>query len=123
MSHVMAVFDRLQYRFSLPGEAWDVMWSHSYPYNTFKEDLKNLLPHQKINHFPGTSCIVSKPKLSTQGFSFTPRTFRLPYDAEHLLAVVSYQREEWTNVIRKIMCSMMVLGQRKSREIVGTKEQ
>ena len=47
MSHVMAVFDRLQYRSSLPGEPWDVMWSHGYPYNVFKEDLQHLLPHQK----------------------------------------------------------------------------
>ncbi|XP_019864292.1 PREDICTED: tubulin polyglutamylase TTLL6-like [Amphimedon queenslandica] len=97
MSHVMAVFDRLDYRaiykaeyhFNLPTEPWDVMWSHGYPYNVFKDELKHLLPHQKINHFPGTSCFVSKPKLSTQGFPFMPRSFRLPFEAKKLMAEVN----------------------------------
>ena len=56
MSHVMAVFDRLEYRAiyraefhsNLPTEPWDIMWSHGYPYNVFKDDLKHLLPHQKV---------------------------------------------------------------------------
>ena len=48
MSHVLAVFNRLGYRVQKPGESWDVMWSHSYPFNTFKEDLQKLQPHQKV---------------------------------------------------------------------------
>ena len=49
MSHVHTVFDRLGYRLRLPGEAWDVMWSHGYPFNIFKEDLQNLHPHQRVS--------------------------------------------------------------------------
>ena len=52
MSHVHTVFDRLGYRLRLPGEAWDVMWSHGYPYNIFKEDLQNLYPHQRVSTNP-----------------------------------------------------------------------
>lgn len=51
MSHVHTVFDRLGYRLRLPGEAWDVMWSHGYPFNIFKEDLQNLHPHQRVSNY------------------------------------------------------------------------
>ena len=35
--------------------------------------------------FPGTSCLVSKPKLATHGFSFTPRAYRIPDESEQFL--------------------------------------
>jgi tubulin monoglycylase TTLL15 len=86
MSHVSTVFDRLGYGEVSPGGPWDVMWSHGYPYTTdVKNDLKHLQPYQKVNHFPGTGCFVSKPKLSTQGFPFTPKTFRLPHELDKLM--------------------------------------
>lgn len=49
MTHVFAVFNRLGFQMWKPGEQWDVMWSHGYPFNAFQEDLKNLKPHQKVH--------------------------------------------------------------------------
>ena len=49
MSHVAAVFNRLGYRERLPGQPWDVMWSHQYPFATYKEDLQRLEPHQRVS--------------------------------------------------------------------------
>lgn len=88
MSHVFTVFDRLDYRLRKLAEPWDVLWSHQYPFGTLKEDLRNLKPHQKVNHFPGTSCFVSKPRLANNHFSFTPKTFPIPLASKQFLEEV-----------------------------------
>ena len=36
----------------------------------------------QVNHFPGTSCIVSKPILASHGFPFTPKAFKIPDEAD-----------------------------------------
>ena len=50
MSHVSTVFYRLGFQERLPGEPWDVMWSHGYPFIQLQEDLQHLKPHQKVSH-------------------------------------------------------------------------
>lgn len=42
----------------------------------------SILFHLQVNHFPGSSCFVSKPRLATHGFPYTPKAFRIPEDAD-----------------------------------------
>lgn len=66
-----------------PAGGWDVLWSHQYPFTTLPpETWRSLKPHHKINHFPGTGCFTSKPKLATLPNSFIPKAFQLPGQAE-----------------------------------------
>jgi hypothetical protein len=52
---IKRVFDRLGYQMVNGSEedSWDILWSLEFPYDNFPEKLKNLKPHQRINHFPG----------------------------------------------------------------------
>ncbi len=85
----MTVFDRLGYVVGGPGEDWDVLWAHEYPFKSLPaETLRSLKPHQVINHFPGTGCFTSKPQLATLGLPFIPKAFRLPQDKESFKAEV-----------------------------------
>ena len=66
-----------------PASGWDVLWSHQYPFTALApETWRSLKPHHKINHFPGTGCFTSKPKLATLPYSFIPKAFQLPGQAE-----------------------------------------
>ena len=97
LGHVITVFDRLGYTMVGPGEHWDVMWSHEYPFTAFPHEMwKNLKPQQKVNHFPGSGCYTFKPRLATLNFSFIPKAFRLPQHAHLLRAEVGgeWKRKE-----------------------------
>ena len=97
LGHVITVFDRLGYTMVGPGEHWDVMWSHEYPFTAFPREMwKNLKPQQKVNHFPGSGCYTFKPRLATLNFSFIPKAFRLPQHAHLLRAEVGgeWKRKE-----------------------------
>ena len=81
---MITVFGRVGYtQGGPPAGSWDVLWSHQYPFNTLPpETWRNLKPHHKINHFPGTGCFTSKPRLATLPYSFIPKAFQLPSQAE-----------------------------------------
>lgn len=42
-----------------------------------------MLPHQKVNHFPGIGHIANKYEIATSG-DFVPKSFKLPKDADNL---------------------------------------
>lgn len=55
---------------------WDLCWSYNY-ISTLPIDWKQIQPHQKVNHFPGSYPLVSKSHLSTMiAKPFIPRGFR-----------------------------------------------
>lgn len=82
MKHVIELFDRLGYR-RVNGsiEEWDVLWSHDYAFNA---DIltRDLLPHQRINHFPGSGFITNKVSLATSGLKHIPKAFHLPKEKD-----------------------------------------
>lgn len=84
LEHVYKVFDRLGYRFGSE-TTWDVLWSHDYPFAELPTVTRNLLPHQKVNHFPGSGFITNKVSLATSNLSYVPMAFRMPDDKELLM--------------------------------------
>ncbi|CAI8045915.1 Probable tubulin polyglutamylase ttll-15 [Geodia barretti] len=86
LHHVMTVFSRAGYALDGgPGGDWHILWSHKYPFKTLSPSLgASLRPHQRINHYPGTGCFVSKPSLASLPFSYIPKAFRLPQQAQQL---------------------------------------
>lgn len=74
---------------------WDVLWSHHYPFISLSPTLgANLLPHQRINHFPGSGCFTSKPQLATLPYPYIPKAFKLPLEADKLRAEVRTHEAE-----------------------------
>ncbi|XP_026480178.1 LOW QUALITY PROTEIN: tubulin polyglutamylase TTLL6-like [Ctenocephalides felis] len=65
-------------------ENWDVLWTHQYPFTVYKNLVKNLKWHQKVNHFPGCGYFTNKVDLSTTGVDFMPKSFRIPDDVDEL---------------------------------------
>jgi len=63
---------------------WDVLWSHAYPFRALKPLLRSLLPHQKVNHFPGSGFISNKVTLAESDLSCVPKAFRMPAVAARL---------------------------------------
>lgn len=58
---------------------WDLLWSIEYPFYEFPDKMKNLKPHQRVNHFPGINYITNKALMSTTNrFPFVPASFRFP---------------------------------------------
>lgn len=59
---------------------WDVLWSIEYPFIIFSNQMKNLMTHQKVNHFPGISYITLKSYMTTRNrLKFIPAAFEFPY--------------------------------------------
>ncbi|KAG5677463.1 hypothetical protein PVAND_007221 [Polypedilum vanderplanki] len=80
------VFDKLGYKFvnASESEEWDLLWSIEYVERneeTFRATRKSLLPHQRINHFPGIHFITNKKILGkhTNSKHLFP-TFSFPED-------------------------------------------
>lgn len=73
---------------------FSLIWTHDYPFQA----IKNLSPHQRLNHFPGTGFITNKLTLST-----TPRlphilkAFRMPQEKEKFLeySKANPARKQW----------------------------
>jgi len=96
LGHVITVFNRLGYTMVGPGEDWDVMWSHEYPFNALPQEMwSNLKPQQKVNHFPGSGCFTYKSQLATLHFPFIPKAFRVPQHADKLKAEVGRRERLW----------------------------
>ena len=72
-------------------EDWNICWTDSY---ISEEDLRRMLPYQRINHFPGSQQLGQKHKLAQnlarmakafpQDYQFSPLTFRLPKQKKEL---------------------------------------
>ncbi|CRK91752.1 CLUMA_CG005386, isoform A [Clunio marinus] len=84
---VKRVFERLGYEAAdgSKGDDWDILWSMEYPYQdnypeVFNAMFQPLKPHQKINHYPGTSFITNKVYLTTHNrdLDFILPSFELP---------------------------------------------
>uniref|UniRef100_A0A0A9XGS6 Tubulin polyglutamylase TTLL5 n=1 Tax=Lygus hesperus TaxID=30085 RepID=A0A0A9XGS6_LYGHE len=92
--HLRHVFDMFKWygyqRVKKIDEEWDVMWSHDYPFQKLAPLMKNLKPHQKVNHFPGTGFITNKMDLATSGLKFIPKAFKIPEQKNQLLNYVLY---------------------------------
>ncbi|XP_014249476.1 tubulin polyglutamylase TTLL6 [Cimex lectularius] len=86
LRHVFDMFKLFGYeRRDLNASKWDVMWAHDYPFQKLYSSVKNLKPHQKINHFPGSGFITNKMDLATTGLTFIPKAFKIPQQKEQLL--------------------------------------
>ncbi|XP_069969203.1 probable tubulin polyglutamylase ttll-15 isoform X2 [Bactrocera oleae] len=77
--HVIEILEQMGYKqTSINDESWNLLWAHEYPFHKMGTRMKNILPHQIINHFPGIGFITSKVDLSTASLPFMPKAFRLP---------------------------------------------
>ncbi|CAL1543628.1 unnamed protein product, partial [Lymnaea stagnalis] len=78
LKHVYQVFEKMGFKFGDKNSDWLVMWSHDYPFVTYKSVMQNLKPYQKINHFPGSGYITNKVYLAQTNMHFIPLAFALP---------------------------------------------
>ena len=62
MKHVWNVLERAGYtRVDMnTTSVWDVLWAHDYPFKKIREKILAIKPGQKVNKFPGSSCITMK---------------------------------------------------------------
>mmetsp|Transcript_8824 Transcript_8824/g.29192 ORF Transcript_8824/g.29192 Transcript_8824/m.29192 type:complete len:493 (+) Transcript_8824:174-1652(+) len=67
---------------------WDVMWSYHYPFRMFFKEMKQLKPHQRVNHFPGPGAYFTNKTVLASHFkeiACIPTAFQLPHQhAEYL---------------------------------------
>ncbi|RZF34125.1 hypothetical protein LSTR_LSTR003535 [Laodelphax striatellus] len=91
LKHVYNVFHSFGYKRQElnSNDDWDVLWSHDYPFRKLNTAMRNLKPHQKVNHFPGTGYITNKMDLATSNIKFVPRAFKMPQQKADLLAYAS----------------------------------
>jgi tubulin monoglycylase TTLL15 len=95
LHHVITTFDRLGYDVKGGEGSWDVLWSHHYPFKALTPSVgQQLLPHQRINHFPGSGCFTSKPQLATLPYPYIPVAFKLPHQASQLRAEAAAHPEK-----------------------------
>lgn len=85
LKHVFLVLQRLGYHENANATDWDLLWAHDYPFRVLYPKLSNLLPHQKVNHFPGCGYITNKVDLATSKLKYIPPAFKLPQDKQALL--------------------------------------
>ncbi|XP_066262671.1 probable tubulin polyglutamylase ttll-15 [Euwallacea similis] len=87
LKEVYTVLERMGYTLkegSNDGD-WDLLWAHDYPFRVLQSELRQLKPHQKINHLPGCGYITNKVDLATSGLDYIPPAFKLPEHKEQLL--------------------------------------
>lgn len=85
LKNIFLILDRLGYTYDPNATDWDLLWAHNYPFRTLYSTLKDLKPHQKVNHFPGCGYITNKVDLATSNLNYIPPAFKLPNDKEKLL--------------------------------------
>ncbi|CAG0879421.1 unnamed protein product [Cyprideis torosa] len=87
LEHVHRVFQRLRYdrlvSEKVPTSKWSVLWAQTSPFFDLKEEMSDLKPHQRVNHWPGTGSLW-KLTSGTSKFKFIPKIFRLPKQKEEL---------------------------------------
>lgn len=61
------------------GDDWDVLWNIESPFEQLPDEMRNLKPHQRVNHIPGIVHLINKMVMATSNrFDFIPRAFRFP---------------------------------------------
>ena len=70
---------------------WNLQW---YDFYIQEDEVRKMLPYQRINHFPGSAILGKKNNLSKylskmrkvfpEEYDFYPRSFLLPYHYEEL---------------------------------------
>lgn len=85
LKHVHGVLQRLGLEQVAFDDEWDLLWAHDYPFRVHAPRMKNLKPHQKVNHFPGCGYITSKLELSTTNVPHVPKSFKLPLEKDKFL--------------------------------------
>lgn len=94
LKHVYRVLDAFGYHQETPvsgkdisdiSSDWDLLWAFDYPFVNQYARLKNLKPHQKVNHLPGCGYITTKVELSTTPLKYILPAFKLPSDKEKFL--------------------------------------
>ncbi|XP_043684565.1 probable tubulin polyglutamylase ttll-15 isoform X2 [Vespula pensylvanica] len=85
LKHIFVVLERLGFQPATNETQWNLLWSHEYPFITLAPVLKNLQPHQRINHFPGCGYITNKGHLSTSKGRYIPKAFKIPKDKDLFL--------------------------------------
>lgn len=85
LDNVFLLLDRLGYEYDPNATDWDLLWAHDYPFSTLQSKLRQLEPHQKVNHIPGCGYITNKVDLATTKLKYIPPAFKLPIDKDTLL--------------------------------------
>lgn len=77
LSTTDTVFDRLEFTpvNASKSDDWDVLWSIENPFNAIDGEIyekvtKQLQPHQRVNHFPGSNILTDRTKLTTKNREF-----------------------------------------------------
>ncbi|CAH1999100.1 unnamed protein product [Acanthoscelides obtectus] len=85
LKEVFTVLGRFGYKQDPNETDWDLLWAHDYPFNQLYNQLSNLMPHQRVNHFPGSGYITNKVTMATSNLKYIPIAFKLPDDSKELL--------------------------------------
>lgn len=85
LQHVLQVLQRFGYQRTSIKDDWDFLWAHDYPFLKMPHEMKNLRPHQIVNHLPGCGFITNKVDLSTTPLPFLPKAFKLPSEKNDFL--------------------------------------
>ncbi|KAK2580201.1 hypothetical protein KPH14_012463 [Odynerus spinipes] len=85
LKHVFIVLERCGFELSNNESEWDLLWAHDYPFRSLTTTLRNLKPHQRVNHFPGCGYITNKVDLSTSEGRYIPAAFKIPKDKDLFL--------------------------------------
>lgn len=93
LKHVHIVLDRLGYEKSTNQTAWNLLWSHDYPFRSLYPNMHRLKSHQRINHFPGTGFITNKVDLATSDSTYIPQAYKLPKNKEEFLKYASRNKD------------------------------
>jgi tubulin monoglycylase TTLL15 len=92
---------------SSKGDDWDVLWALEFPFQNNRSDQfkpifeRRLLPHQRMNHFPGTEQVTNKGVMNAynQEFDFILPTFKFPEMIERFKAFI--QENPTRKIVKK----------------------
>lgn len=106
LHHILEILRQMGYKQTSINDDWNLLWAHEYPFLKMGARMRNILPHQIVNHFPGIGFISSKVDLSTASLPFMPKAFRWPE-----------QKEEFAKFVKDNPDSIFVEKNNKHRSI------
>ena len=86
LQHVFNVFKQTGFAIGDQSDDWTVLWAHDYPFKTLHNELSNMKPYQRVNHFPGSGFVTNKVSLATTKMKFIPKAFSLPREKDKFLS-------------------------------------
>lgn len=89
LKHVHLVLERVGFEKSSNETDWNLLWAHDFPFTALYPSMKNLKPHQRVNHIPGIGFITNKVNLATTDSKYIPKAFELPKSREDFLQYAS----------------------------------